>query len=231
MFRTNIANRLGLDNSVSGDQTYIDGWVNDGVIQTLLDTHCYVTSTTVTPGATSDYTLTSSVLEIVYMSATSAGITYQLERLTVPELLEVRRNASASTAPTQYYALAGQNTVLFHPTPGSADTYTLYYVPVPTALSAGSDDPSNASNGGIPTAYHKAIEYFALSEAADANDDASSQMGAKYFQLYQDQVRKIRRHLRARGGDRLPRVRPVGGKGYRGHYPNHDNSVYPSYRP
>jgi hypothetical protein len=222
---------LGLDNSVSGDQGFIDGWVNDGVNQVLLDTACYQTSQTITPGASADYTLASSVLEIIEMYPTSGGISYTMERLTVPELLSLRRNSTAATSPALFYALAGNNTVLFHPAPGASDTFTMYYVPTPTALSAGTDDPSGATTGGIPVAYHKAIEFYACSEAADANDDASSQEGAKYFQLYQDQVKKIKGHLRRRGGQKKPRAKATGPKGFRGHYPNHDNSTYPGYRP
>lgn len=197
-----------------------------------MDTHCYVTSATVTPSTSSpDYTLDVSVLEIIDLYPVSATISYTMERLTVPELLAVRKNASSATSPSLFYALAGQSLLMFHPQPASTDTFTMYYVPVPTALAAGADDPSGATTGGIPVAYHKAIEFYALSEAADANDDASSQQGTKYFQAYQDQIKKIRRHLRARGGDRLPRAKAVGPKGFRGRYPNHDPSIYPGSRP
>jgi hypothetical protein len=227
-FRSSIANRLGLDNSVSGDQGFIDGWVNDGINQLLMDTGCYQTSQVITPGASADYVLGTNVLEIIDLAPTVTGFSYGMERLSVGELLQLRRNAGvASASPTLYYALAGNNTLLFYPTPAAADTFTMYYVPVPTALSVSSDDPSTASLGGIPVAFHKAIEFYACSEAADANDDASSQEGAKYFQLYQDQVKKIRRTLRRRGGSLMPRAR-VGPRGPRGflRYVNHDNSVY-----
>lgn len=214
---------------MSGDQTFIDAWVNDGITQLLMDTACYVTSQTVTPGASADYTIPASVLEIVEMYPTVASVAYGMERLSVGELLQLRRNAGTSpiSAPTLYYALAGHNTVLFFPTPSATDTFTMYYVPVPTALSVSSDDPSTASLGGIPVAFHKAIEYFACSEAADANDDDSSQKGLKYYQLYQEQVKKARRTLRRKGGSLMPRAR-VGPRGPRGllRNVNHDNSVY-----
>lgn len=194
-----------------------------------MDTGCYVTSATLTPGATGqDFTLDASVLEIIDIDSSSATVGYGMERLSVGELRQLRRNSgTASTSPTLFYALAGQNLLMFYPPPGSADTFTIYYVPVPTALSASADDPSTASLGGIPTAFHKAIEYFALSEAADSNDDASSTQGLKYYQLYQEQVKKIRRTLRRKGGSIMPRAR-VGPRGPRGpsRYINHDNSVY-----
>lgn len=220
---------MGLDNSVSGDQTFIDAWVNDGITQLLMDTACYVTSATLTPGATGqDFTLDASVLEIVDIDSSNASVGYGMERLSVGELRQLRRNSgTAATSPTLYYALAGQNLLMFYPPPGSTDVFTIYYVPVPTALSASADDPATASLGGIPTAFHKAIEYFALSEAADSNDDDSSEKGQKYFLLYQDQVKKIRRTLRRKGGSIMPRAR-VGPRSARSNFRNinHRNDTY-----
>lgn len=183
-----------------------------------------------TPGASADYTLDTGVLEIVDIDSTpaSGSVIYGLTRLSVGELRELRRNTgTAASYPTLYYALAGATTLMFYPTPSATDVFTMYYVPVPTALSVSSDDPSSASLGGIPVAFHKAIEYFALAEAADANDDQSSQNGLKYFQLYQDQVKKIRRTLRRKGGNLMPLAR-VGPRGPRGRIRNvnHDRSIY-----
>lgn len=200
--------------------------MNDGVVQVLMDTACYVTSQTVTPGATADYTLATNVLEIIDLSSTASNVVYGITRVTAGEILEMRRSAAAATSPTLFYALAGHNTVMFHPTPAAADTFTIYYVPVPTALSATGDDPSTASLGGIPTAFHKAIEFYALSEAADANDDQSSQQGAKYFQLYQDQIKKVRRVLKRRGGALAPLAR-IGPRGRSRWGVRHDNGTYP----
>jgi hypothetical protein len=151
-----------------------------------------------------------------------------MERVSVGEIRQLRRNSgTAATSPTLYYALAGHNLLMFYPSPAATDTFTIYYVPVPTALSASADDPSTASLGGIPKEYHKAIEYFACSEAADVNDDESSTQGQKYFLLYQDQVKKIRRTLRRKGGSLMPRARvgPRSGQGNR-RYVNHNNSTY-----
>jgi hypothetical protein len=172
--------------------------------------------------------LAATVLEIIEIYPTTSTVSYGMERVSVGELLLLRRNQGTATAsPTLYYALAGQNLLMFYPTPAAADTFTLYYVPVPTALSVSSDDPSSATLGGIPSGFQKAIEYWACFEAADANDDESSQQGQKYFLLYSDQVKKIRRTLRRRGGSLMPRAR-VGPRGPRGPLRSvpHDNSVY-----
>jgi hypothetical protein len=194
-----------------------------------MDTACYQASATLTPGATGqDFTLDATVLEIVDIDSTSATVGYAMERVSVGELRNLRRNAgNVAASPTVYYALAGHNLLMFYPPPSATDTFTIYYVPVPTALAASADDPSTASLGGIPKEYHKAIEYFACSEAADVNDDESSTQGQKYFLLYQDQVKKIRRTLRRKGGSLMPRARvgPRSGQGNR-RYVNHINSTY-----
>jgi hypothetical protein len=193
-----------------------------------MDTACYVTSATITIAASAaDYTLDVGVLEMVEMTSAGSNITYGLERLSVGELLKLRRNAATATAPTLYYALAGQNLLMLHPAATAGDVFTLYYVPVPTALSASSDDPSTSTLGGIPAPFHKAIEYFACGEAGDANDDDSSKQGMKYFQQYEDQVKKIRRTLRRRGGSLMPLAR-VGPRSQRGRIRGlfHDNSIY-----
>lgn len=195
-----------------------------------MDTACYVATATLTggDGTNGDYTLDSSVLEIVDIYDSNSSVAYGMERVSVGELAQLRRNSGvAATSPTLYYALAGQNLLMFYPTPSASDTFTIYYVPVPTALSVSLDDPSTASLGGIPTAFHKAIEFYALSEAADANDDDTSKQGEKYFLMYQDQVKKIRRTLRRKGGNLMPRAN-VGPRGPRGpwRYRQHDNSVF-----
>jgi hypothetical protein len=226
---------LGLDNGDGSgvafgsgqDSDAITDWVNDGVLQTLMDTSCYVTTATLTPGASgADFVLTSSVLEIMDLTSSASNSVYGMERVSPAQILELRRTANAASSPTTYYALAGQNLLMFYPSPGTTDTFTLYYVPVPTVLSTASDDPSAANFGGVPTEFHKAIEFYACSEAADVNDDESSTQGQKYFLLYQDQVKKIRRVLRRRGGSTMPlaKVGPRNRGGHRNAF--HNNSVY-----
>lgn len=115
----------------------------------------------------------------------------------------MRRGSPAAPAPTRYYALAGHDTIMFYPTPGTADELTLYYVPKPSEMSTGTDDPSLDSFGGIPSEWHKAIELYALAEGADYSDDGSSGIGAAYSVRYEDFIRKMRGDLRRRGGTRL----------------------------
>jgi len=204
-FRTRVSAKIGLDNtSGSDDQSLVDSWVSEGVVDVLRETQCNVDSQTVTPGASKDYALGSSVLAIVEMYTSSSSTDSRLEQVSVPDLLEMRRNGAESTgSPVGWYALAGADLVLFYPTPAVADTFTMYYVPRPTALSGSADDPSSASLGGIRTEFHKAIEFYALAEAADYDDDSSSAQGQRYRERYAEELAKTRRSL-----NRLGRYKP-----------------------
>lgn len=196
-FRTRVSAKIGLDNTASSaDQSLVDSWINEGIVDVLCETQCNVDSQTVTPGASADYALSASVLGIIDMYTTSGGTDDPLDQVSVSDLLEMRRNGSTSTGGSVVsYALAGTDLVLFYPTPAAADTFTMYYVPKPTAMSGSADDPSSASLGGIRSDFHKAIEFYALAEAADYDDDGSSAQGERYLARYENELGKIRRKL------------------------------------
>jgi hypothetical protein len=94
------------------------------------------------------------------------------------------------------------------PTPASSSSLTIYYVPEPTEMSSSTHDPSISTYGGIPTEHHKAIELYMLSECGDYDDDQTSAQGARYAQLYETEVLKIKRAQKFKGGRRLPPARP-----------------------
>src|SRR5574337_1796552 len=77
------------------------------------------------------------------------------------------------------------------PTPTTADTLDVYYVPQPTEMSDGSHDPSNATYGGIQTAYHKAIELWALSQGSDHEHEQRTQQGVTYEQRFELYIKRI----------------------------------------
>lgn len=208
-FRTRVTSKIGLDNTGAGaEQSLVDSWVNEGIIDVLLATGCNVDSASVVPGASADYALAASVLGIIDMYATSGGTNSRLEQLSVPDMIEMRLgDATGTSGPTTYYALAGADLVLFYPTPGAADSFTMYFVPKPTALSGSADDPSSASLGGLRTEFHKAVEFYALAEAADYDDDSSSAQGSRYRERYQEELRKIRRTLNLLGRYKQPPAR------------------------
>lgn len=113
--------------------------------------------------------------------------------------------------------------LMLYPVPAATDTLTIYYIPVPSAMSASGDDPSTASLGGIPAQLHPAIEFYACARAASYDDDQSSAQGQRYLDRYQNEIRRYRLLMKRRGGRRMPRAQ-VGRPGTRIH---HTNDVYP----
>ena len=223
-FETACGNELGLN--TTSEKTTIDDAINAGVLRVLEDTHCYVKKTDFTgfDGTSVDYTMDSTIMEIVELQLTSVGTVYALERLSAIDLLERRRVGQPTGSPTQFYAVTGANLIMFYPAPGSSDTLSIYNVPIPTALSASGDDPSSVSLGGIPSMLHKAILYFAYSELASYDDDQTSAQGQRYRDWYDKEITRYRDILRKRGGSRNARA-VVNAK--RRRKPFHDNSVYP----
>lgn len=198
-FRTRISAKLGLDNSASGDQTLIDDWVNEGYEDVLLRTRCKVSSATMDLTAgTADYTLPTDILAAIDMDIATSTDTFPLVRTDAEDILRRRRASTSTDSPSRFYAVEGSNLLLVYPTPSAADTITIYYVPRPTALSATSDEPSD-----IPSEFHKAIEFYALAEGADYDDDASSAQGERYRILYEQKLFELRKSMRWKGGRRL----------------------------
>lgn len=184
---------------MAGDQGLIDGWVNEGVTDFLLRTRLKVSPATMTlTSGEDDYTLPTGILQIIDLYTTSGGNSYRLERVTPFEILELRRASGSTDSPARRYAVAGSNLLMVYPTPDAADTVTLYYVPRPATLSSGSDTPSE-----IPSEFHKAIELFALAEAADYDDDQTSAQGQRYRDEYEKWVQRARRAVTLKGGSRL----------------------------
>jgi hypothetical protein len=226
-FRQQLADEFGLANDSSLEQGNIDAAVNDAVQKVLEDTHCYIKETIFSgfDGSSADYTMDSTILEIVDLYLTSQGTNYKLERLTFQDLIERRRIASPSGSPSMYYAVQGANLFSFHPAPGSSDTLTVYHVPVPTALSGSADDPSSTSLGGIPTFLHRGIFYWAASILGSYDDDQSSQQGQRYLALYAQEITRYKKMLRRRGGNRNARAVPNDVKRRRTF---HTNDIYPN---
>lgn len=201
-FRTELASVLGLDNATTGDQPLMDVYLNEGVLDCLVKTHCKVSPLTMTlTSGEKNYTLPSQILVIIDLFTSSQGSDYHFERMTPQEILAMRRNASGSS-PARYYATSGANLLMVYPTPTAADTLTGIYVPRPATLSAGADTPSE-----IPAEWHKLVSFYALWRMADADDDASSEMGERYRALYEVGVREARTAVLKHGGTRLAPAR------------------------
>lgn len=208
--QTNVAAELGLVNTSAGDQPQITAALNKAVVDMLRRTHCYIVSATSTLTAgVYEYDLDSSILAIdeIWVSASGVG-GHELERV---DSRTVKRNVaySQTVQGTPYmYALLGANRLVVFPVPNAADTMTQWYVPRPTAMSAGANDPSTATYGGIPAEFHDGLELYAEWRLGSLADDASSGQGARYKQDYLEFIRDMKADLFRKGGKRLPRLLP-----------------------
>lgn len=211
---------------MGAEKTVIDQAINRAVQRVLEDTHCYVQKTDYTgwDGTSTDYTLDPAILDIHEMYVSSAGTIYSLERLSLTNILEKRRTGQPSGSPVQFFCVNGGNLLLFYPTIGANDTLTVYYVPIPTALAADTDDPSTTTFGGIPEILHEGIFLYACSKLASYDDDQTSAQGQRYRDLYDLEITRYHKILRERGGTRNARA-VVNEKRRRRVF--HDNSVYP----
>lgn len=219
-FRSAISSKLSLTNTSGQDQPLIDGWVNEGVTDVLMRTGCYVRTTTISMSAgTYQYALSTSVMKILHADVTVGGNPYPLEQVGLDELEMMHLASSSYVSPAQFYAVVGADYFLIYPTPATADTVTIYYVPRPATLSASSDAPAE-----IPQEFQKAIEFYALAEGADMTDDSGSGQGQRYLQMYELWIRRIKRWVNTKGAHKLPvmtRRKPVL------RLPYHDRSRYP----
>jgi hypothetical protein len=224
--RRSVQQKIGLDTTSSGtEETLVDAWINEGIVDVLLRTRCHVNCADLTLAAnTWKYNLSDSILAINDVSCTSAttGESRVLTRTTPERILSMRQGSPSTSPLVTYYALNGSDLLMIYPTPSSADTLEVYYVPRPSAMSGTANDPSAETYGKIPTEYHKAIEYYALWQAADYDDDSSSQTGEYYRVLYEQYLVRIKRQAERRGGRymgaaTIGRRRPL----------VHDHSQYP----
>lgn len=214
--RLRVSAEIGLDNTNgSQEQGFIDAWTNEAVAQFLEETKVYVASETIGPNLTQDYQMPTSILVINdIVVSTSDGQTIPLEQIDQEELIWRRRYPGA--LPIRMYAMQGQNLIMFYPAPGATDTATVYYVPVPTALAAGTDDIATVTK--IPAIFHPILELYVKYKAGQYADDASSQNGLAYLQQFAAEVKKARGKIRRMQGRKRPPAR-AGRKARLKYYP------------
>lgn len=224
--KTMVSQKIGLDANDSTEMTLLGQWINQGVRDVLLRTRCKVIPATMALTAgESDYEIDATILALNEVTVTNSSSVHEMERVTPADILAYRRGQQAAEDFPRYYALDGANLLMVYPTPAAADELTLYYVPRPTEMTADANDPSAVTYGGIPLEYHHLIELYALIEAADYDDDISSQVGQKYQADYEREIMRVKRFIQARGGRRR-RGRMVVNRKRRSMVP-HDRSRYP----
>ena len=182
----------------TADASRVNDWINQAYADATLrvEANTGIVTMTLTVGSAS-YTLPSQVLRIKEMYVTPVGsIQSAAVRMTsLDDILAKRRSAGNAVLGgyVTHYALLGINDLEVYPTPGTADTITMWCVQAPTWLANDTDTPILAE----PFAS-KLLEYGALAEAADWRGDPSE---SEYRQLYELWVQKLQSHLtRKRGG-------------------------------
>jgi hypothetical protein len=209
-YRNEIAFKMNYSTSDADELERVDAWVNRGYEDILLRTQCKVCHGTMTTTEGEwRYALPTNTLDILEIWLESDdGSTTPFEKTDSRHLIRMRAGLETEIgSPPRYFATDGSNMFMLWPTPSSTDTINVLYVPRPTALSATADTPTD-----IPNEFHEGILWYALWQAADADDDSSSQMGEYYRSLYEGRdgmggyLDRIRKHNRRRGGRRLSPV-------------------------
>jgi hypothetical protein len=223
--RRTVGRKTGMDYGNAGeDRDLIDSWCSEGVREVLLRSHCYVAAADVQTTADEwQYDLSNNIMVIKVLWRD--GETSQSIRVNPEEIIELRRaNGDGVAASNMRWALSGTNMLLIWPTPTEEYDIDFLYVPLPTELSFETHDPSEATYGGVPVAFHKAIELFALANASDHEHEGRSDQGIKYLAQFDEYMRRTVVPAMNRKGGPLPRVR-VG----RYNSISYDNGRYPRY--
>lgn len=180
------------------DLSRVKDWINQVYAEVVVETESLHTVSTMTlTSGTAIYTLDSSLLRIKQMYVTPVGGTRSrpLEPTSIEQIIEWRTangGSSANTGGVTHYALMGINEIEFYPTPSAADVVTVYYVKLPTALSADADVPV------LQEPYvTECLENGAAYKAAVFLKDPDALL---FKQDYENAKQRYRAHLRRKQG-------------------------------
>lgn len=219
--QNDVIARLNLD--ATNDLASVKDYINVAYADVCATTEALETSGTKTLTAgTASYDVTTFVTGAIHrikaLTYTSGGVTYPpLVAVSLDELLRLRvgtGGTAVATGPAIRYAMVGAKTIELWPTPGAADTLTIYYSYLPTALSANSDTP----DAGLPEPYaSQCLTFGALKLAADLTGDPA---GADYDNKYALWTQKLQAHLNRRRSGQPGQMRPFPSYGFPPHDPS-----------
>lgn len=205
----------------TADATAAGTWVNQAYFAACIENEVSETSGTVTLTAnTYSYDLTSfltaAIVRVKAMVVTSAGTTFApLQYVPLDEIL-ARRQSSAATGIAEFYTLVGYKTLELFPTPGAADTLTIYYIAAPTVL-------ATTAVPILPEPYgSKVLEYGALCDAAEFKSDPQL---AYWQEKHGEWSTRLRVHLNRR---RSGQVGQLSGFGDREWIPHDPSTILPA---
>lgn len=221
---TVVSAKIGLNMSAGhAERALMEGWANEGVVEVLLATHCYteIGDMALTPGA-AEYRLDDDILAIANDKITSSSGAGTFSVITLEEMIDRQAANTAQTGGTTVVAMEGNLLVVF-PTPSTGTTIRYYYVPRPTPMTDDAHDPSTANFGGVPSEYHKAIEYYMLWQGAEYDNKKAPMSPQDYATAFEGLCKKYRKahRQRAQRGLRPGRV------GYPGRNFGRRNDTYP----
>lgn len=213
-FANRVTGAIGIDaatanSATSNEYTLFLSWLNEAVEQFLLETKCLkVTASLAVTAEQGDYTMDSSVLafEDAYYQPAS-GTALMLEQCDSAEIRRMRLIPTGVSATTQFYAFEGV-TLMLYPAPlSSSDTLHIVYTPYPSSsLAATSDSPSTTALGGVPAEHHHVLESYVKWKAAEYANDAASQNGLLFKQMWEQGVLKSKISLSRKAGMRTGRA-------------------------
>jgi hypothetical protein len=221
-----VSAKLGLSNDVGSDErALMETWANEGVIEVLLRTHCFIEigDMSLTAGV-SEYRLDDDILAIVGDRVTSTSRTGTFEVVTLEEMIARQSiNSAIDRTGTTVVAMEG-NLLIAYPTPSTGESIRYFYVPRPTPMTDDNHDPSSAAYGGVPSEYHLAIQTYMLWQGAEYDNKGQPMEAKDYASLFENLCKQYRKYHRqkAQRGLRPARV------GYPGRNLGRRNDVYPA---
>lgn len=218
---TEVIAKVRLDSTA--DLQKAKDWVNQVYAEVSVETEAVQeTGTMALTANTSTYTIDSAIARIkqMYVTPSGQGASRPLVPTSLEQILEWDANngTSAQTGSVTHYALVGIQKIRFWPTPTTADTITVYYVKLPTALSATSDVPVLQE----PYVTECLVNGACFKAAVFLKDPDA----ALFKQLYDTSLRNLRGHLRRREGGMTKQFRVTRGDTVIPHDPSTDIRWY-----
>jgi hypothetical protein len=206
----------------SADLSKIKDWINQRYAQVCIEVEVKQNLATMALTAnTSNYTLPSVVERIEAMYVTPVGGTRgpALVETSLSDIIDRQRGTGSTNGNTvTSYAVLGVDEFVVWPTPSAADTITIYYVGLPTALTADADVPVLHEPWCSKLLFHGPA-----SDAATFQKDA--QMAQWHAAQFEEWIRRYRTHLNRKKGTTTRQFRVLGYNVS----PPHDPSTYPSW--